>query len=305
MKRLVIVYSPHSARFSEVQRKVINRSRELKGWMVLKFEVEEAPLQENAKRLAKLIKKDDLILSAGGDGTASMSMNAIMNSGKIATLAIMPFGNFNDFVETLGKCSFDRIIRKFEEGKYRMFYPIDVIVDGEHKMYSGAYFTMGMMAEATWLFKEKKVRKKLIKAKNRLMFSARKLFGWYVKNKRRKDFLPADMLVNEKSVEKNTTDYVAINGRSIASVVPSKGWWEDAEVFWSGTMRNRSLMRMFGKFLKSQDGKLPGKESKGDKIRFRSAARVFVHTDGEGEELSGVLDVEIKKSGKSLRVIQA
>ncbi len=305
MKRIIIVYSPRSARFSEVRRKVIEKSRELKGWMVLKFEVEEAPLRENSKRLAKIIKKDDLILSAGGDGTAAMSMNAIIESGRIATLGVMPFGNFNDYVETLGKMTFDRIIRKFEEGKYKEFYPLDAIVDGEHLMYSGAYFTIGMMAEATWLFKENKVRRKLVKARNRLFFSARKLFGWYVRNKRRKDFLPSDMYVNDVQVEKNTTDYIAINGKSVASVVPCIGWWRDPEVFWSGTMRNRSLMRMFGKFLKSQEGKLPGNESKSDLIRFKTVANVYMHADGEGKELSGVLEIEIKKARNGLRVIEA
>ena len=118
MKRLVIVYSPNSARFPEVERKVIDKARKLKGWMILKFEVKEAPIQEDAAELAKIIRKDDLVIAAGGDGTATMAANAIMRSGKIATLAVMPFGNFNDFAETLGRMSFERIVRKFEESNY-------------------------------------------------------------------------------------------------------------------------------------------------------------------------------------------
>lgn len=305
MKRLIIVYSPRSARFSEVQRKVLQPCRDLKGWTVLKFEVEEAPLKKNAKNLAKLIKKDDLVISAGGDGTAAMSMNAIMESGKTAVLAVMPFGNFNDYAETLGRMPLERILRKFEERKYDIFYPLDVRVDGEHLMYAGSYFTIGMMAEASLVLKGEKVRKKLRKARNRMFFSGRKMFVWYMKNKWRRVFLPGDLKLNGQAIEKNTTDYVAVNGKSIACVVPCKGWFENPSVFWSGTMKNKSLMRMFGKFLKTLDGKLPGGESEGDLISFKTADTVYLHCDGEGERVSGVLEIEIKKAKNGLRVIQA
>ena len=60
MKRIVIVYSPNSARFSEVDKKVIQKARKLRGWMICKFEVEEAPVRENAARLAAILRKDDL-----------------------------------------------------------------------------------------------------------------------------------------------------------------------------------------------------------------------------------------------------
>ena len=305
MKRIVIVYSPRSARFDEVQRKVIEKSRSLKGWMVLKFEVPEAPVYSNARKLAGIIRKDDLVLSAGGDGTASMCLNAIMMSGKQAALAAMPFGNFNDYAETFGRMSLERIVRRFEEGRYSDYYPMEIKVDGQHYVYSGMYFTIGLMAEAERVFKNPKVRRKLARARSRMRFSARKLFSWYVKNKRRKDFLPFNMKINGECVPKLTTDYVAINGKNMAGVVPARGWFLEPEMFWSGTMKSRSLFRMFSKFLRALEGRLPGGETKGDEIVFPSKADVYVHSEGEGEKLTGIAKIEVSKNGKALRVIRS
>ena len=305
MKRLIIVYSTRSTRFGEVEKKVIEPARKLPGWMVCKFEVEELPVRENAARLAKILRKDDLVLSAGGDGTATMCLNAIMKSGVLATLSVMPFGNFNDYAESLGRMSLPRIVRKFEEGRWSEFYPMEMKVNGRQYGYAGMYFTVGLMAEAERLFKKPKVRARLAKARNRMSFSARKLFFWYIKNKRRKDFLPADMKINGVGVVKTTTDYVAMNGKSMAGLVPGEGWFGEPDKFWSGTMRNRSFWRMLAKFVKATEGELPGGETERDVLEFAKPTSLFVHAEGEGEKLSGVVSIEIGKTGKSLRVIKA
>ena len=303
VKRLIIVYSPRSARFEEVQKKVIEKARKLPGWIICKFEVEEVPVQENATKLAKILRKDDLVLSAGGDGTASMCLNAILKSNTLATLSVMPFGNFNDYAETLGRMSLAKIIRKFEEGRWTSFYPMEIKVNERHYIYSGMYFTIGLMAEAERIFKKPKIRAKLTKARSRMSFSARKLFSWYLKNKRRKDFLPTYLKINNKNVVKNTTDYVAMNGKSMAGVVPGKGWFTRSDIFWSGTMRNRSFWRMLAKFIKATEGELPGKETSYDVLEFTKPCSIFVHAEGEGEELKNISKIEVKKPTKSLRII--
>lgn len=299
------MYSPRSTRFGEVQRKVVEPARKLKGWMICKFEVEEAPVRENAARLAAILRKDDLVLSAGGDGTAAMCLNAIVESGTLATLAVMPFGNFNDFAETLGRMSFERIVRKFEEGGYIDFYPMEVKVNEKHYIYSGMYFSVGLMAETASVMKKPSVRRKLAKARNRMSFSARKTFFWLLRNKHRRDFLPEGLMINGENVVKITTDYVAMNGNSMIGLVPGGVWYRTPTQFWSGTMRNRSVLRMFFKFVKAMEGELPGGLTSCDVLEFPEACRVFAHAEGENEKLEGVRTIEIAKNGKSLRVIKA
>ena len=305
MKRLIIVYSQYSTLFAEANTKVIEESRKLKGWMIAKFEVKEPSDHKVVlKNLTKIIRQGDLVLAAGGDGLATMAMNAIIQSDVIATLAVMPFGNFNDFAGTLGSMDFDRIIRNFEEGRYEKFYPLDIRVNDRHYTYSGVYFTVGMMAEAAGVLENLKVRKKLVRAKNRMKYSAKKLFRWYRRNKRRKDLLPEMTRLNDIKVMKHTTDYVAMNGGSLAGVVPGGIWYKSAEKFWSGTMRNRSILRMFRKFIRALEGELPGGESMGDVLVFDKPSDVFVCAEGDGHKLNGVTKIEVLKNGRSLRVIQ-
>ena len=68
-------------------------------------------------------------------------------------------------------------------------------------------------------------------------------------------------------------------------------------------MRNRSFWRMLAKFVKATEGELPGGETSCDVLKFAKPCKVFVHAEGEGEELDEVVSVEIEKTGKSLRVI--
>lgn len=310
MKRLVLVYNPRSARFPEVERKVIQKSRELKGWMVCKFEVRKASVEENAEELAKIIKKDDLVVSAGGDGTASMVLNAILKSEKLATLGVLGLGNFNDYALTFGEMSLQRICKKFSEGKFEELYPLEVKVDGRFFRYVGMYFTVGMFAEAAGVFEKPKVRKRIGKVKNRLGYSIRKLAGWYFFwNKWRKDFFPEGRLLEggvQKGFqfEKGTTDYVALNGKSVAGLVEAKGWTQEKKEFLSGTLRNRSFWRMLVVGVRTLEGKLPGKVTEGDVIEFLEPGDVYLHVEGELEKKVGVKRIEVKKTGVKLRVIR-
>ncbi|MBQ7802300.1 hypothetical protein IJ380_00305 [Candidatus Saccharibacteria bacterium] len=303
MKRLIIVYNPRSTRFPEVEREVISRARKLKGWVVLKFEVPEESVQKASEKLSGIIRKDDLVLSAGGDGTATMVLNAILKSEKRATMGAMGFGNFNDFSETLGNESFNKIIKRFEEGKFENFYPLEIKINEKFYGFSGMYFSVGMMAEATRIFEKKKNRKRIRKTKNRLQFVANRAFFWYLKNKRRKDFLPEGVKLNGEKLLKNTTDYLALNGREIASLIPAEGWTERKKVFWSGEMRNRNLFRALKIFVRALEEELPGGETTGDVLEFPVPATVFVHAEGEGGEVRNVKKIEVSKFERNIRVV--
>ena len=305
MKRLIIVYNPRSSRFSEIEREVILPARKLKGWMVLKFEVKKGNVEADAAELTKVIRKGDLILSAGGDGTASMVMNAILWSGKLATMGVMGLGNFNDFYTTTGELKFSQIVKKFEEGKVETLYPLRVEVNGELFRYAGMYVTVGMMAEATGVFDQKRTRKRLSRARNRMSFAAGRLFKWYMKNKWRKDFLPEGAEVNGEALLKNTTDYVAVNGESLAGIVPAEGWTGESEKFWSGTLKGRSFFRLFVKFVKAVEEELPGRETTGDVIKFKNPYNIYIHVEGENEKMEGVGEISVKKTGEYVRVISA
>ena len=82
MKRLIIVYNPRSSHHAQIEREVLAKARELKGWIVGKFEVADTDVDDNSHRLAKIFRDDDLVIATGGDGTATIAVNAIIANTK-------------------------------------------------------------------------------------------------------------------------------------------------------------------------------------------------------------------------------
>lgn len=227
MQRLIIVYNPHSSKHTRIEQEVVAPARELKGFSIGRFEVKKAPLDENAKRLARVLLDGDLVVAAGGDGTGSMALNGIIESGKDVVLAVLGYGNFNDFSRTLGYKKLEEIVADYKSSQasgnkvknvsYRdarhakpspshiqELYPLEALVDGEHYRYSACYFTVGMFAESTEIFDKEKMRKTLKSGKKSLAFSILQLAKWYFRNRHR-EFLPRLMMVDEKKIKENGT----------------------------------------------------------------------------------------------------
>ena len=89
MKRLFIVYNPRSSHYGAVAKEVLEPVRKLKGWMVGRYEIRPSGFEQNVAEIAKLLNDEDLVIAAGGDGTAAITMNAIVHSGKnVVTSAV-------------------------------------------------------------------------------------------------------------------------------------------------------------------------------------------------------------------------
>lgn len=100
--KLIIICNPRSSHYVDVQREVLAPARRLKGWLVGKYELKPTDVDDNAKELAKLLDDGDLAVAVGGDGTAAVVVNGIMQSGKDVTFAALGYGNFNDVARMLG-----------------------------------------------------------------------------------------------------------------------------------------------------------------------------------------------------------
>ncbi len=315
MQKVIVVYNPRASKFGLVSAKVLEKIRGEKGLVLGKFEIKPTNPRENAENLAKVITGGELVVATGGDGTASIAMNGVIlareKNGKEAIFTALPYGNFNDLPRAFGDLNIREILKRFKEEKTEDFYPIKVRVNGEEFWNFGAYFTAGMMAESTRVFEDKKVREKLKTGKKGLFFSARTLFLWYMKNKRRK-FLPEEMTVNGINVVKNTTDYIATNGGTVARVLKipkgsgGKEYFKEERKFFSGAEKLTGLFRLFRLgFIKGiLQSKYPGGETEGDLIRFKRPARVFLHAEGEAKEFKGVLEIIVEKLEKPIKVIR-
>jgi hypothetical protein len=129
------------------------------------------------------------------------------------------------------------------------------------------------------------------------------LASWYFKNRHKKQFLP-DFKLNDKLQPKKTSDYAAINGKSMARVMKGGEDYKDPKIFRSETDRLTNFWRLLKLMLKSIFHRIPGSETKGDQIEFLEPATVELQAEGEYQVFQNIKTIEIRKSKKCLKIIQ-
>ena len=317
MKRLIVVYNPRSSRFIDVQNEVLSKVRQLKGYMIGKYEVAPTDVDDNAKKFSKILKDGDTVISAGGDATASISANGILQSGKDVRLAVLPYGNFNDLARTLGVMKYEDLFNqngeianledydKEEADRNRpgRLYPLEIIVDGKFFRYATCYVTIGMTAEAVELFDAPKTRKKLQKGHKSSWRSYLYLMSWYFKHHHKKRFIP-NFKLNGVLQSKNISDYAAVSGRSMCRIMKGGYDYRIPKVFRSTTDHLVSFWRLVKLMIKSVTIRTPGTETEGDVLEFLKPATVELQAEGEYRIFKDIKKIEIRKSKKCLKTIE-
>lgn len=308
-KRVIIVYNPRSSKAQRVVDEVVRPIQEIPGTMVGKYEVKPTDVDDNASELSRILLNDDIVIAAGGDGTSTIGLNGVMLSGKQVRFMALPFGNFNDMARTMKRAS----------GKN--FYPLETVIDGKHYRYAACYFTIGMFAESTKIFDEKKTRKKLQTGDKGLLFSVLTLAKWYFKNKRQQ-FIPSfkysstvkiydkngayqvKMKILGEDETKNTSDYIAVNGVSVAKMMKgSDRFYESKLDFLSTTEKLKGFFSLVGFMSKSVVKRIPGVVSTEDVITFPDYGDVMIQAEGEYKKLNHVGKIVIRKSEKPIRIL--
>ncbi len=302
MKRLVIIYNPRSSHYGRVQRDVLAPARKLKGWMIGKFEIADTDVDDNAHRLARVFRDDDLVIAAGGDGTATIAINGIMlSSAKNVRIGVLGLGNFNDTARSFGNLKFDEIIK----GDAREVWPLECKINRTHWRYGMCYFTIGMFAEACAIFDHPKTRKALQSGRKRTYFSLGLLVRWWLKQ-HRKQWLPRFVLGNssEEFVEcAGASDYMAVNGKTVAKMMRGGKFYLQNESFMSFNGKMSKFWRLFAMMIRSVLKRIPGTESDYDCLVFPKPAKIMMQAEGEYKKLEGVELVEIAKAKKPLLAV--
>ena len=302
MKRLIVVYNPRSSHYGRVQKDVLNKTRSLRGWMVGKFEIADTNVNDNVERLAKILRDGDLVISAGGDGTATITANGILLSdAKGVRMGVLGYGNFNDMARSFGVMKFEDIIN----GEAKEIWPLECRINRKHWRYGVCYFTIGMFAEACAVFDNPKTRMALRSGRKRTTFSLGVLVHWWLKWHRKK-WLPRFVLGNSSNefVEcPGASDYMAVNSITVAKMMKGGKYFSQNDVFLSYNGRMDRFFSLCLMMIKSILHKIPGTESDYDCLAFSKPARVMIQAEGEYEKISGVELIEVAKSKKPLLVV--
>ena len=325
MKQLIIVYNPHSSRYADVKEGVLDRQKELKGYAIGKYEIEPTDVDKNAEKLSRILKDGDFVISAGGDATGVISANAILKSGKDVTLAVLPYGNFNDLSHTLGTKTLDDIAvwvggraggtlaarnrgastvgETARSGPTRAtLYPLEIYINDKFFRYATCYATVGMMAESVQIYDTPKMRKALKKNSGRKISSYTNLAKWYFKNRHKKQFIP-EFKLNGKLQSKKVSDYAAINGRYLARVMKGRDDFEDPRIFHSKTDNLTSFWRLSKLMIRSIFIGVPGEKTENDVLELIKPGTITIQAEGEYKTFEQVKKIEIRKSKKCLKVI--
>jgi diacylglycerol kinase family enzyme len=300
MSRLILVYNPNSSNYRRVKKDILDdRAKYFEGYDLDEYTVEKIGFENNVKRLKSKIKDGDLCFAVGGDATAAITANAIMESKKAATLAVLPYGNFNDLARTLGTMKQNNIDLSTEPIK---LYPLEIYVDGKFWRYATCYVTIGMTAEAVELFDAPKFRKYMQKGHKSSWRSYIELAKWYFINRRKKVFLP-EFTINGKKTVKKASDYAAVNGKSMCRVMKGGRDYQRPEIFRSKALKTISFPRLFILMARSILFRTPGDDTKGDELEFTNPATVELQAEGEYQIFENIKKIEVRKCDRCLKVI--
>lgn len=300
MSRLILIYNPNSSNYRRVKKDVLDKREEIfKSYELSEYTIKKIGFESNVKNLKKEIEDGDLCFALGGDATAAITANAILESEKDATLAVLPYGNFNDLARTLGTMKLKDLDLASKPIK---LYPLEIYVDKEFWRYATCYVTIGMTAEAVELFDEPKFRKYMQKGHKSSWRSYLALAKWYFKNRKKKIFLP-EFTINGKKTVKKASDYAAVSGKSMCRVMKGGEDFKRPNVFRSKAYKTISFPRLFMLMARSILHRTPGDDTKGDILEFKDKATVELQAEGEYQTFENIKEIEVKKGTKCLKVI--
>ena len=318
-QRIIIAYNPRSSKHAKIRQEVILPAQKLAGYTVGKFEVKSVPVNENAKALSKILLDNDLLIVAGGDGTATVGINAAMLTKAKITLGVLGYGNFNDFARMLKTKNLQQIIKDFENKKTQKLYPLEARLDGKLWRYAACYFTIGMFAESTEVFDAPKTRASLKKGRKSLVFSILTLAKWYFRNKK-KEFLGRSIRLNGVAMNrmkmsrsgrlneikgKHVSDVMFVNGKTVAKIMKGGEFWKNEEEFFVSFGRLKGIFRLVAFMFQSMIVRLPGHVEKREvKISFESPSEFEIQAEGEYARVKA-RELSVSKSGRGVEVVVA
>ena len=312
-KNLTLVVNPRSSGFELIQKKILpflDETHFEKGSFKT-FEIQPTSPMKNAHEMAKGLKDDDIILVAGGDGTAHIAANAVAISGKKnIKIKFTGFGNFNDYAHSFSKNSGKAAIKSFEILKVQAkIRPIELKINGEFFRYAPLYATVGLTAEMAEIFEGGRIRKVLKKVYNRnirLILSLSAATRFYFKHCRNHILNLSKIKINDKdflNIPQNPTDIVFMNGPRMARIMRSSINKKESDNFGFEVLNSAGLIRNSPFLMKGFFGKIPLKRADRVEIAFRKPQNIVIQIEGEVCKIKKVQTIEAKISDKIIEIL--
>lgn len=311
--RLILVINPRSSGFAKVHEKIIRHVNELnipKNNQIT-YEIEPTSPLENAEKIAKILKSGDVILVAGGDGTAHIATNAIVFSEKEnIKIKYAGFGNFNDYAHSFSKNNHKACVDAIQHEKcVAQFKPLKIYVNDKFYRLAPLYMTIGLTAEIAEIFEHPKVRGALKKTpgrNSRLFFSLLAATRFYFKNRKECPMKISSIRLDEEDFTKNPeniTDLVFMNGPRMARIMRSRFNKSHPESFGFVALNSGKFIRNIPFLIRGLLGFIPLKRTKNVEIIFKKAKQIHIQIEGETATLEDTISIKVLQSNQIIKVL--
>jgi len=300
--RTVLVYNQQSSGYGKVLWDIVDPVKNMVKGELVEYSLESGveSFGKNVNNIAKIIQENDLVIVAGGDGTASIVANAVLQkNAKGVRLAVFGYGNFNDFQSNFGlkKRDLKRIINgKAEKITVR---PIEVSLNGKFWRFATLYFTAGLLAKSTKVFEIPKIRRAISRKSKipRLFYSLFMLAMWFcheVHRKRRRNFFKVN------GSKETVTDFGAMNGRRMARVLRNNKCRFDSGKLNVFSLKLSNIIGAGFFVLRSMTIGVKTKPEDEAVWDLGKDTKLWLQTEGEGMEKSEIYSIQAKKSEKTI-----
>lgn len=310
--RLVLVVNRRSSGYALVEKKIVRYIDELNlsAGERQTYEIEPTDPLDNAQKMAKILQNNDIVLVAGGDGTAHIATNAIILSGKTGIkIKYTGFGNFNDYAHSFSRNHYKACIRALDEqqAKYAV-KPLEMHVNGQFYRYIPLYATIGLTAEMAEIFEHPKVRGALKKSpgrNTRLLLSLAAATRFYFSHRKDDLIETSKIKMNETELELNTktTDLVFMNGPRMARIMRSRTNKKTLDNFGFTALDSSKIIKNLPFLIKGLFGFIPLKTAKKVEIFLKTPQDLQIQIEGESVKLEGVENISIQQIEQTIDIL--
>ncbi len=302
--RLVLVVNRRSSGYALVEKKIVRYIDELNLSTKQRqaYEIEPTNPLDNAQKMAKILQNNDIILVAGGDGTAHIATNAILLSGKTGIkIKYTGFGNFNDYAHSFSRNHYKACIRALDEQKTKYaIKPLEMKVNGQFYRYIPLYATIGLTAEMAEIFEHPKVRGALKKTpgrNSRLILSLLAATRFYFNHRKEENIPIKEVKIDGSIVPHNhkTTDLVFMNGPRMARIMRSRSNKKTLEDFGFVALDSSKITKNLPFLTKGLLGFIPLRTVSDIEVTLGTPQNLQIQIEGESIKLDKVKDFSIRQ----------
>ena len=311
--RLVLVINPRSSGYSLVHEKIVRNIQKLNlaENQQITYEIQPTNPLDNAEKMAGILQDNDIILVAGGDGTAHIATNAIIFSDKQGIkIKYTGFGNFNDYAHSFSKNTSKSCLAALESSKViAKIKPLKVYINGDFYRLAPLYATIGLTAEMAEIFEHPKVRGALKVSPDRntrLLLSLLAATRFYFNHRKSNSINIKNIELDDDScsVENSKiTDLVFMNGPRMARIMKSNYNKKHPENFGFQALDSSKIIKNIPFLTRGIFGFIPLKRTNLVSIWLKKPQDIFIQIEGESAKIKNASSIRVEQSNQIINIL--